>query len=212
MSAARPKPRYDGKAKPPYGEFLDWLDRQFTEVLSSSYASLKARLDAIADEIDLTSIEADIDALDTTAADHETRIDALEADEGANKTSTIWFRADSLGASASTAYYLRYEAVPDTGITNAQRIAPANGFFENLCFRMITTTADADTFSMTLNINGSDTALTIGGLACNDGTLHSDISHSVSVSKGDYWCVKQLNGAGAITSNDWDASVDFVHS
>lgn len=232
MAAARPKPRYDGKAKPPYGDFLDWLDRQFTEVLGKSFASLAEAIAAAVGDIDLSSIENDIDLLQIAAAghevrldghdtditiinntlgDHETRIDDLEAAETATKTHTIYFRGDSLTATAASTSYLQ-PAVgsPTATLQNAQLMVNNPGKFRNLSFKMITTTADTDTFELTLTINGVDQTLTLTGLQCSSAALHSDTTHEVSVVKGDFWAIKQLNGANSITSNDWTCSIDFV--
>ena len=46
MTAPRPKPSYPGR-KPPYGVFLDWLDRQFTDAFGDTYTSLAGIVAAI---------------------------------------------------------------------------------------------------------------------------------------------------------------------
>lgn len=210
---------------------MRWLYQQVTEALGTSYSSLAEAIAAAAGSVDLSVIEADIAVLQSDVAVHETRLDALETDVGDLQTDvagvvsdvaaieanqnfriqTIHFRGDNLGPNASLAFYFKHDGgAVDTAIANAQCLVNNPGKFRNLSFKMITTAADNDTFSLFLNINGSNTALTIPNIAPSDASLHSDTTHEVSVSKGDFWCIQQLNGANSVSGNDWSLSIDFV--
>lgn len=199
-SAARPKPSYEGGKKPPYGPFLDWLDRQFTEVLGAEHKTLEQRLDAIVEDIDLSAIEGRLDDAEADIATHETRLDDLEAGEASFKTTGYSQAYTSVGATAATTFYWRpfgdAATVPGTVLATGQIVWGRQGTIKNLRFNNTNPTGDADTFTLSLNVNGSDTALTIPNLSGSTSTLQSDTTHSVSVAVGDLVCFSQVN-AGA---------------
>lgn len=100
---------------------------------------------------------------------------------------------------------------PPTALVQAQLLWARAGTIKNLRFINMDPTADADTYSLTLNVNGVDTALTLAGLTPGTSTLQSDTTHSVSVAVGDKVCFKQVSGAGGLdVGSDPAWAFDFV--
>ncbi len=214
MTQQRPKP--EPHAKNANDRYAKWVERQLGPAIGE-HGSLEAAITAAVASVDLSAIEADIAALeadvavhetrldadDTELADHETRIDALEADETANKTATYQGKGISLGTNISQTYYhtpIGYRSSsPTTTLADGQMLWGRAGTIKNLRFAVLIPNADTDTFDFTLNIAGSDTALTLTGLKTDNSTVHSNTSDAVAVAVGDKITFKQLNGGAAIT-------------
>lgn len=186
----RPKPGYAGKQKPPYGDFLDWLDRQFTAAFGTAYSSLAEIVAAI-----------------------ETRIDDLEAASVAARTETIRGRLSI--ASATTPLYFFPGGKQDndthsTTIEDHQAIWGRAGTLTNFRLRVLTSSGDADTATFSININGSDSALSISGVAGTDtSTIYLDTSN-VTVAATDLVVITRANGSGTGSWQDVVWSVDFI--
>lgn len=177
---------------------------------TSGFATDIAALEAADVALDsrLDTAEADITALESDVADHETRITDLEAAEVASKTTMYSGGNDLVGTTAGGTFYhqpvgLRFQGGalgPATIITDAQMVWGRAGTIKNLRYINLVPNADTDTFDITLNVNGVDTALGFTGLSASTATLQSETSTSVSVAVGDLIVLKQVNGGAAITN------------
>jgi hypothetical protein len=263
LTAARPKPSYDGGKKPPYGQFLDWLDRMVGSTLGDTYANLAAMAAAItAAATTASSAAAAAIAAQSTANTHASRhihggADVVDGDRldvdyvptnytrnpGSNgtvdndeltshlegiddalasftaaKTTMFMGSTNQLGTAASTTYYHHVSGYfedpsPVTAIEEKAMIWGRAGTIKNLRYQNMESVADSDTYSWTLNKNGSDTTLTITGISPANTTLLGDTTHTVTVAVGDVLVFKQVNGANTLTGNcnpSW--TFDFVEA
>lgn len=220
MPPKRPKPK--AIADTAETRYAKWVDRQLTEALgehSSLSAAIAANVtDTSAIEADIDALETAVDALETTSADHESRIDDLEADEASNKTVGYAGQYRNLGGGAGVTYYWQPYGFkdlnsPPTTIWEAQFLWPRAGTIKNLRFVNTNPIADTDQFTLTLNVNGVDTALTKSGLSANTSTIQSDTTHSVSVAVGDLVCFVQVTGAAGINPGSGPTwCFDFVEA
>lgn len=133
----------------------------------------------------------------------DTRVDALEAADADFRTTGYMGAADVLGTAASTTYYhqpvgFQESSAPPTTISEVQMLWPRAGTIKNLRYLNMAPQAGTNTFSFTLNVNGSDTALTITGLSPSTATVQSDTTHSVTVAVGDKVVFTQANDAGSL--------------
>lgn len=159
-----------------------------------------------------------LEGVDDVFGDHETRIDALESASVASKTTTYSGASDTLGGTASTTYYhvplgFSWQAAPSTVADGHQMIWGRAGTIQNLRFVNCHPTASANTFSFTLDVDGSTTALTITGLTSNTSTMQSDTTHTVTVAVGNKIQFRQVNGAGSVpTAVNPTWCFDFVEA
>lgn len=194
--AKHPKPDFRGKEKPPYGPWMEWAERMLEGAIGSA-ASLSAAIAAAVNAIDLSAITAEL-------ADHETRIGDLESATVPAKTTSYSQAYGSVGTTLNTTYYwMPYgdaATAPGTVIAVAQHLWGRAGTIKNLRFISRSPNGDNDTATLTLNINGADTALTVT-ISGNVSTMVSDTAHSVPVSVGDLVCFAQKVGANTINGN-----------
>ncbi len=139
--------------------------------------------------------------------------DALASMTGA-RTTTYSGKLLSVGAGGTANHYWHPYGqtgnTPVTALVQAQVLWGRAGTIKNLRFTNMDPLASGGSFSLTLNINGSDTALTITGLSTNS-TGQRDVTNSVSVSAEDKVCFHQANdGGGLNTGSDPSWSFDFV--
>lgn len=136
------------------------------------------------------------------------------ADTVKYRTTTYSWRGSSLSATASATFYITpYFASGGGsigGIGDAQIMWGRAGSIKNLRFVSING-GTAATFTVTININSGDTAVTL--TASGDSTsMVSDTTHSASIAVGDLFAIKQLNGGGAISITDYTLTFDFEES
>jgi hypothetical protein len=141
---------------------------------------------------------------------HLTGIDAALL---AAKTTTYAWRGPSLASTSGATFYVQpwnASTASTATLVNAQLAWGRTGTFTNLRFKVINTSLNAATASVTLNINGSDTNLTVT-VAGNSSTLVSDTNqaHNASVSVGDLITFKQVNNAST-SINNFTVMIDFV--
>lgn len=215
MSEKRPKPRYTDGKRPSYSDFLDWLDRQITELFGANYGSVTAAINGI---VAAALAGIDLSAITTEIADHEARITALEGDEAAFKTTTYsgygWPASVTLPATPAPRYMTPVGANANSAIatiTDRQMLWGRDGVLTNFRFRQLTSSGDADTLKVAININGSDSALSFGGIAGTDTALKGPDTSQVSISAGDLVTIAiEADTANATSSTDQTWSFDFV--
>jgi hypothetical protein len=84
----------------------------------------------------------------------------------------------------------RPAAAPITAIAQAQVGIGRAGTIRNLRARVLTATADADTFTVALNVNGTTTALVTPTTQGTSTAWVANTSDDVSVSVGDLYCIE----------------------
>jgi flagellin-like hook-associated protein FlgL len=167
--------------------------------IEADIVALDARVDTA--ETDIANLETDVAAHETRLddaeadiADHETRIDALEADEAAFKTTTYSggyiFSSTITVTSYAPANVHRPAAAPITAIAQAQLGIGRNGTLKNLRARVLTATADADTFTVGINVNGSTTALVTPTTQGTSTAWVANTGTNLAVSQGDLFCIE----------------------
>jgi hypothetical protein len=210
MAAPHPKPDYRGGPKPPFGPWMDWAEQQLAALLGTGYGSVLAAVQGIAaaaaGAIDLSTLEDAIDALDT-------RVDDIEAADEAYRTFFISGRVTAMVNTAGVTSYAviwgRNEgAAITTTIADAQIPIGVDCTIKDFRARCLTSSGDSDSFTLSINKNGSDTALTLTGLAGNDTTWH-EVEADVDFDLEDLVCVSRVNGGADVLTNDiiWCAKV-----
>ena len=203
---------FRGNTQGPIEEFLRQVYRWSLTIGSSVVdsvaraAAAAAQASADAAQADVDAAEADIINLQADVADHETRIDALEADEVAFKTTTYEGTVSNPNqASGATSYHRPIGEVTSTlTLTRGQVGWGRTGTIKNFRVRNIVATGDTETKTWTVNINGSDTALTVGPIAGTDTAWHRDTSNSASITAEDLLTIKavnQVSGTGVVHSD-----------
>lgn len=192
--------------------YAKWVDRQLTEALGD-HASLS---DAIAAGADLTAINAAITALQTSVADHETRIDDLEAADTAFRTTPFSGGYILTATIVATNYYppigLRPSNLPNSTLNVAQLAIGRDGTFKNLRARVLTATADTDTFTIGINVNGSSTALVTPTTTGTSTAWVEDTTTNLTVSKGDLYCIEIKIVSGNQSQHTLLWTYDFVEA
>lgn len=206
----------------PIEEFLRQVYKWSLTVLDGAVeliADVQAELDSLSTivsglQTDILLHEFRLDFDDAMLADHETRLDALEADESANKTTVYHGGVTATGGTANASYYhapTTMPASPSNGVIEPGQIYwGRDGTLKNLRWRLVNTpVANANTYDVIININGSDTTLKITGIQSSDTAQKSDITHSVSISKGDLLTLRTTIGTSGTQTNSARWSFDF---
>ncbi len=181
-------------------------------------------------DVDLSDIEADIadlqadvavhetrlDDLEADVADHETRIDALEAADEDYRVTTYGGCVINPNSTSGATYYHRPigENASTTTLTRGQMVWGRTGTIKNFRIRNLVTSGDVDTKDWAVNINGSDTALVITGVAGNDTAQKRDTTNSASINAEDLLTIRGTNqvSAGAVVASDTCWTFDFVET
>lgn len=93
-------------------------------------------------------------------------------------------------------------------IADGQARFNRSGNLKNFFAQCLTSSGDADTFTLALNINGADSALSLAGMAGDSTAVHSDSSNTVAVTAGDLLTVAKSNVSATLT-NDLVWGFDF---
>jgi hypothetical protein len=205
--------------KPPKTSTSDRQGEYNREVYKALLA-LEARIAAFSglDELTIATMLADIAALQTAdaafaagLADHESRIDALEAAPATSGPSVIAWRASSLPDANSTLFmtpWLLSGTVVLSVEDDAQVLWPLDGTFSRLLTAQSNTTASPNATTFTLRINGVSTALTVA-LPHSAGSA-SNTSDTVAVSAGDLVSLRVDTTSNGAFGNNLDILASWV--
>jgi hypothetical protein len=228
VDAQRPKP--DPKDTSTNGRYLKWLERMLgsslngrtlAEFVASVFGShAPSHVDGGSDEIAgedlaIAFTPANYTPTGGTLAGQLEGIDAaLGALGGVVTTYTGRMTSSATGQSANTTVYLAPIGMapenPATTLVNAQMLWGRAGTIRNLRVRNLSSSGDAGTVSVYVNVNGSNTALGITGIAGTDTAQKRNTSDTATVAVEDLLVIAKVTPVGtAASTHDMVWSFDF---
>lgn len=175
------------------------------------------------DEIDGDLVDIDLvptnytrttDGTATNAEHLRAHLNGIDAELLKAKTTTYYGRGlNNLGGTIYICLIGNNDgASQSTNANDMQIIWGRAGTFTNLRLRQIVSSGDADTATVSLNINGSNTALSIAGIAGTNTSVQVDTS-VVSVAVNDLVCLsRSQDGAGGVVMQDLTWAIDFIEA
>lgn len=132
------------------------------------------------------------------------------------KTVTYYGRQNNATGTASATIYLcptGAEALTGTTtIADSQVLWGRAGTIKNFRARQLTSSGDADTYDLFINVNGSNTSITLTGIAGNNTSIFRDTTHTATVAVEDLVVIAKVNGGAAVLSADLVWCFDFVEA
>lgn len=166
-------------------------------------------------DIDLvpTNYTRTTDGTATNAEHLRAHLNGIDAALLLAKTTMYTGRLTGGGNTANAAFYMTpvgETASTTTTITDAQMAWGRAGTIKNFRAKHLTSSGDADTWDLTVNINGSDTTLTLTGMSGTNTAWFRDTTHTVSIAVEDLIVIKKQNGVNQVLTGDLVYCFDFV--